>query len=184
MKRDHQALSREQLYVSGQSFRKSLRRSSAVVALGLCSIALASSCGQSKLAPIKGQQPVFPVSGQLMMGGEPMTDAQVFFIPIDEPAANVSRIRPHAVVDEDGAFKVSTYGSEDGAPAGNYRVVISWRGALAGGAGDSDDRPEKVPAAYRNPRTSRLKVEIAEGENALPTWEIPPLQQHASNNPR
>jgi hypothetical protein len=170
--------------VSGLFQLGSIGRRFSVIALGLSCLCLAASCGGPKLAPIKGQLPVFHVSGQLTMNGEPMADAQVFFYPMDERDKDASKIRPHAMTEEDGSFKVSTYGSEDGAPSGKYFVVVSWKGPHVGVAGDDDDRPEKVPAAFRNPRFSRLKVEIAEGENSLTPWDLATYgQQQTSNTP-
>src|SRR5262249_13827201 len=92
---------------------------------------------------------------------------------------------------EDGTFRVSTYGLEDGAPAGKYRVTVSWKGPAIGPSGevgvvgDEDDRPEKAPTAFRNPNFSRLKVDVTEGENSLAPWDLASLghpgQQQTSN---
>ncbi len=180
----------ERLPVNGPSSRYVRGRRIAIAALGLGCLMFASSCGKSKI-PIKGQLPVFPVSGQLTMGGQPLADAQVIFYPTEELPKGASTIRPHATTEEDGTFRVSTYGLDDGAPAGSYRVTVSWRGPAIGPdgevniVGDDDTRPEKVPAAYRNPKFSRLKVEVAAGENALTPWDLvndaQPGQQQTSN---
>jgi hypothetical protein len=180
----------ERIQVNGPSNRKVHSRGLLIAALGLGCLTFASSCGKSKIE-IKGQLPVFPVSGQLTMDGQPMADAQLVFYSAEERPKGTSRIRPHATTNEDGTFRVSTYGSEDGAPVGQYRVTVSWKGPSIGPsgevgvAGDDDDRPEKVPAAFRNPKFSRIKVEIAEGENALTAWDLAnfgqPGQQQTAN---
>jgi hypothetical protein len=180
----------ESRQVDGPSKRKMHARGLLIAALGLACLTSASSCGKSKIQ-IKGQLPVFPVSGQLTMGGQPMADAQLVFYPVEELPKGTSPIRPRATTDEDGTFRVSTYASEDGAPAGNYHVTVSWKGPPIGPSGevgvvgDEDNRPEKVPAAFRNPKFSRIKVEVAAGENELTPWDLAnfgqPGQQQTAN---
>jgi hypothetical protein len=176
--------------VSGH-FRSSLiGRRVVVIAVGLCCLSFAASCGGPKLKPIKGQLAVVPVTGKLMMNGEPLADAQICFYTTEPLPKGTSSIRPHATTEEDGSFRVSTYGSQDGAPLGKYSVTVSWKGPAVGPAGevgvagDDDDRPEKVAPAFRNPRMSRIRVEVTEGENALTPWDLATYgQQQTSNTP-
>lgn len=156
--------------------------SAAVIAIGLCALTLASSCGKPQVPAIKGQMPVFPVSGKLTIGGEPMADATIIFNPVADLPDGVSKIRPHAFTDDDGSFRVSTYGSEDGAPPGKYTATVSWKGPHVGVAGDDDDRPEKVPPEYQSPRSSRLQVEIVNGENTLKPWDLAALGEQQTSN--
>ncbi len=176
----------------GHFHRELVGRRPLMFVMGLLCLTFAASCGRPKSIPIKGQLPVFPVSGKLTMNGQPMADAQICFYSSEEVPKGTSKIRPHATTEEDGSFRVSTYGSEDGAPVGKYSVTVSWKGPAVGAAGevgvagDDDDRPEKLPLAYQNPRSSKLKVEITEGDNALTAWDLVgenQQQQQTSNTP-
>ncbi len=159
------------------------RRCAVCAVIGCLAVGLLTGCGKKAVPAIKGTQlPVFPVSGQLAMGGEPMADAQITFYLVGDLPDGASRLRPHATTDEDGAFHVSTYGSEDGAPAGKYAVTISWKGSHVGSAGDDQSGPEKVPKEYQDPRHSPLKVEIASGANALTPWNLDGGEQQTTTS--
>src|SRR5262245_51009944 len=91
------------------------RRCAVCVVTGLWAVSMLTGCGKKAAPAIKGAKlPVFPVSGQLTMGGEPMADAQILFNLVGDLPAGAAKTRPHATTDEDGTFRVSTYGSEDG----------------------------------------------------------------------
>ncbi len=67
------------------------------------------------------------------------------------------------MVQEDGTFAVGTYGKDDGAPAGEYRVTVQCFNKVRG-----QDMPANVlPARYAAPDTSGLTVRIQEGDNQL-----------------
>ena len=83
--------------------------------------------------------------------------------------------RPYARTDENGQFTVSTYGMNDGAPAGEYRVSVSWKGPLRGVSPDQRDAlPELLPARYGDPATSGIRVRVVPGNNALETIDLTP----------
>ncbi len=148
----------------------------ASIAIGLCCLTLASSCGRSKAKPeIQGKLPVFPVQGKVTFNGQPIAGADLMFYPVDGYPKGSSKTLPRARTDEEGAFGVSTYGVTDGAPAGRYRVTASWKPAGEGRVSreQQDDAEERLPNAYQNPRVTRLRAEIKEGEeNVLPTIEL------------
>src|SRR6185503_9424815 len=77
-------------------------------------------CGKSEAIPIN------TVTGQVIYDGKPAVGVQVFFMPENgmNPAGVPSN--PHAVTDSDGNFSLSTMTDGDGAPAGDYRVVLLW----------------------------------------------------------
>jgi hypothetical protein len=114
------------------------------------------------------------------MDGQPLADATVLFHPVAPFPTDASKILPRAVVNEDGVFQVTTYRADDGAPVGEYKVTVSWRGPTASVGGDDDTRPEKIPVRFRSPLRSTLKAEIKEGANALPSWDVSEGDQQAS----
>ena len=75
--------------------------------------------GLGPLSCTKNDQPLFPVHGQLFFEGEPLPRAVVVFHPLSDPSA----VKPRAVVEADGSFKVFTYTAGDGAPAGENAAV-------------------------------------------------------------
>jgi hypothetical protein len=144
---------------------------------------LSSGCGKGP-PPIKGKLSLFPVSGKLLMDGQPMTQATILFHPVRKYPDGAAPQRPRAVVESDGTFKVSTYGNADGAPAGDYKVTISWKGDVTGATSEEQAAlPEKAPETFQQPRSSRLRIKVNEDKNELPTWDLAQLESHASNNP-
>jgi hypothetical protein len=147
------------------------------LALALAISAVSSSCGKS-VPEIKGKLPVFPVKGSVQLDGQPLSRAEIVFHPFgsgfpDGAAKNL----PQARTDGDGNFTISTYVDGDGAPVGDYRVTIKWRGD----EGRTDDEGNLLPAKYANSRATQLRAKIEEGENQLPPFELKMPPQQASN---
>jgi len=154
-----------------------------VVCIGLVSVTLSSGCGKS--APqIKGKLPVFPVQGKLLIDGQPMANATIILNPVRKWPNGTAPQRPRAFAGSDGTFKVSTYSNDDGAPAGDYKVTISWKGDVSGVTSEQQaELPEKAPASFQEARSSRLRIKVNEEKNELPTWDLAQFESHASNSP-
>jgi len=114
-----------------------------------------------------------PATGRVTVGGKPLPDATVTFIPVPQSGGRTAT----AVTDESGAYEMSTMASgvspdeSKGVLPGGYTVVIS-RVAMPDGSPppadiiDENDAIAKgmkqyVPAQYTNPETSPLKVTVA-----------------------
>jgi hypothetical protein len=149
------------------------------IAIGVCCLILASSCGRPKVPEIQGKLPVFPVKGSLLIDGKPVGQAQLVFFPGTPFPKDASQFLPRARTNDDGTFTVMTYADADGAPAGNYRVTVTWRGA--GDEQRTDDDPNLIPPMYHNPRITQLRAKVEEGENTLPPFEIKLSEQQASS---
>jgi len=68
-------------------------------------------------------------------------------------------------VQADGSFKLSTYGTEDGAPAGEYLVTVVWPGGVLP---DGREEPEdKLLGRYSTAARPAAKVTVREGTNDL-----------------
>jgi hypothetical protein len=158
-------------------------RCAIAVFASLLLVSLSSGCAKSP-PPIKGKLPLFPVEGKLVMNGEPMANATILFHPVRKMPDGAAHQRPRAVAGSDGSFKVSTYANDDGAPAGEYKVTISWKGDTTGVTSEEQqDLPEKVSETFQQARASRIRIKINEEENKLPTWDLAQLESHASNTP-
>jgi hypothetical protein len=148
-----------------------------VLATALAIAAVSSSCGRS-VPEIKGKLPVFPVKGSVQLDGQPLSRAEIVFYPFGSGfPAGAAKNLPQARTDGDGNFTVSTYVDSDGAPAGNYRVTIRWRGD----EGRTDDEANLLPGKYANSRVTQLRAKVEEGENELPPFQLKMPQQQASN---
>jgi hypothetical protein len=72
-----------------------------------------------------------------------------------------------------GLFKLSTYGQQDGAPPGRYKVIVAASGAREVEPGVLAPEPEggfksPVPVKYGNPETTDIVVQVKEeGKNDL-----------------
>src|SRR5438046_3203613 len=84
------------------------------------------------------RKPVFPARGQVVFDGKPAAGATVFFQPVvTEPDG----IAPYAVTDANGAFRLTTYLTYDGAPAAEYVVTVRYPGPPRRGR-DEDSGPD------------------------------------------
>jgi hypothetical protein len=112
---------------------------------------------------------IHPVNGQVVFEGNrpPPEGAFVVFRPVKEmPELQKTGGHPRATVGKDGKFKLTTFRPDDGAPAGEYEVIITWHKPLQG---VDEDGPDLLKGRYRDPAKSALpKITIKEGTNELP----------------
>lgn len=95
-----------QIIFSARSLRSSLPLLLMVLA---CAMA---GCGD-------GRPALFPARGRVeFTSGQPVRNASIEFVPRSGGPS------PRARIDAQGRFELGTYASADGAPAGEYRVVV------------------------------------------------------------
>jgi hypothetical protein len=124
-------------------------------------VALSVSCSG-------GRRPVYRVGGEVFFEGKPTPGALVILHPVNDPDPNA----PPAIgrVRADGSFTPTTYTTDDGAPAGEYAVTVTWVKEQ-----DNQDAPKEaqrdpknlLPERYGKVATSGLRVRIHEGPNHL-----------------
>ncbi|MGC1273274.1 MAG: carboxypeptidase-like regulatory domain-containing protein [Planctomycetaceae bacterium] len=111
-----------------------------------------------------------PVSGTVLLDGEPLDSGTISFDPIDQATGTSGGATVTA-----GQFEIAT---ERGLPPGIYRVRIS---APTGGVAASDAEPpppgeptetakERIPASWNT--ESQEQVEVKEGEENIFTFPI------------
>jgi hypothetical protein len=127
---------------------------------------LSVSCSNEKRIVKK---PVFPISGTLTVNQKPADQAKVIFYP-----ANVAEQKeewpfgyPNAMTDAEGNFKITTYGKDDGAPEGDYLVLVSWN------EGSGENVKDRLKNKYSDPKSAKQKVQV-KADN-------PPLQIKLAN---
>jgi hypothetical protein len=130
--------------------------------------AAALACGCSGTSgPAK--KVCYPVKGQLLVQGKPAEGALLIFQPKENAnPADWSAGYPHATSQADGKFEVSTYSDNDGAPAGDYVVLVSW--SAPNPQNEEASGPDKLGGRYADPATSKLTAKV----EARPT-ELPPI---------
>lgn len=135
--------------------------------LAFALIASAGCSGGSSSHKDLPKEPTVPVTGMLKYQGKPVPNASINFQSAD------GKVSARATSDAAGMFTVSTYGGNDGAPAGTYKVVVAVNMTTEISPGVLAPEPpggfkSPIPSKYANPSTSGLSVEVkASGKNEL-----------------
>lgn len=124
------------------------------------------SCSERDLT----EQPVFPVTGSVLVRDQPAENALVVFHPLGQNAGE--NLRPSGRVEADGTFTLESYRTDDGAPAGEYAVTVVWPEEASGPMPDPDLAPDRLRGRYANPQESSLRVSVAAEENHLPPFDL------------
>jgi hypothetical protein len=103
-----------------------------------------------------------PVSGQVLIDGQPLTVGNVKFVPDGARASS-------AKLDAQGRFKLTCYDGEDGVIPGRHRAQISAMEVIS-----ASQVKWLAPPKYADFRTSELEFEITEPTDDLKinlTWD-------------
>jgi len=132
-----------------------LGRRCAAVLFGVSSVLL-PACG-----PVENLPECAPVSGKVMIGGEPLSSAMITFHP--EKPGNTGQ----AASEPDGTYTLNTYGTHDGALVGKHTVTVEryLPPMPTQPGGKMPSAKATVPKKYTRPETSPLKVEVKSGTN-------------------
>ncbi len=125
----------------------------------------------------------FPVRGQVFVHAKPAVGAVVILHPFGVDAASQATAwpagYPRGYVGEDGSFMVSAFDDEDGAPAGEYTLLVHWPMHVADAAGDavgpdSDHGPQdRLGGRYLRPDASPLRRVVEERSNDWGRLDLP-----------
>ncbi|MDG3004854.1 hypothetical protein [Paludisphaera mucosa] len=113
------------------------------------------------------QADTYPASGRVSINGEAPAGAIVQLHPTGGGGGDARRSRPWGLVGDDGSFVLSTYDGEPGAPAGDYKLTLTWP--------PDASRPslvDRLRSKYSSPDRSPWNVTIKQGENVLPAVEL------------
>jgi hypothetical protein len=123
--------------------------------------------------------PTAPVTGKVLFDGKPLAKAELWLVPTSEEVKTAKiTIRPYARTNEEGAFTMTSYLVDDGAPLGDYAVMVLPALPMAGTEEElADDMPAEgqpqaklatpFPRKYADPTTSGLTFTVKEGNNEL-----------------
>jgi hypothetical protein len=115
----------------------------------------------------KDPHPLYPAKGRLVVNGQPAAGVRVVFHHVEDWGEK--SIVPQGWTDSEGRFELQTYRVKDGAPPGEYRVLLWWPSYRIGKNVSKHDRFREK---YSDPKTTELKANLAEGPNEVPTIEI------------
>ncbi len=124
----------------------------------MCIVAVAFATVGCQQEQTTNRTPTYPVTGVLYVNDEPAAGAMVKLY-----APQASGRMPTAVVRKDGSFAASYYSTEDGAPAGEYQLLVLWMSPPPGGGLPVDRLGGRFADASRPVR----QVTVTEGENQL-----------------
>jgi hypothetical protein len=123
------------------------------------------------LACSSGKRKLYPVRGKVLCDGQPAEGAVIALHPLD--ASKPAQEGPTSRVKADGSFSIGTVDPEDGAPPGEYKVVILWLTADAELQLIKTGRyPNKLPEMYGDAKTTPLRIQVKEGLNDVPPFEL------------
>jgi hypothetical protein len=74
---------------------------------------------------------------------------------------------PRATVEGDGSFTVGTYESADGAPEGEYVILVQWPTAAAEMEEETTESEDRLQGRYLDPEKSELAATIKPEPNDL-----------------
>jgi hypothetical protein len=122
-------------------------------------VVLLASCGG-------GGPKLHPVRGKVLYLDQPAQGAIVVFQPANSTADSPM---PSGTVGADGTFTLRTHPHGDGAPAGDYVVLVTW---LPPNARELDNPKNKLPPKYASPTDSPLQVTVKSGSNELEPFRL------------
>lgn len=128
--------------------------------LAAACLPLCAGCGED------WQAETYPAHGRIAINGEPPAGAIVELRSV-HAQPDVRDSRPWGVVDAEGRFVLSTYEAGDGAPRGEYKVIIRWPPDVT-----QPSLADRLGGAYATSDKSQWSVSIEEGENELPSIDI------------
>jgi hypothetical protein len=144
-----------------------LRLAGIVIGIGILAIV---GCGDGRI-------PTYEVNGQVNVNGRPAEGAIVVFCPVD-PSAEVEHLRPAGMANASGQFTLTTFEPNDGAPAGEYKVLVKWPAPTPAAQqreerpGSANKGPDRLRGKYYSFESTPLQATIEEQSNQLPPFEL------------
>jgi hypothetical protein len=127
-------------------------------------ILTSASCGKS--------DKLYPVNGKVIVNGEPAVHAAVFLRQANTDPLNQRMIM--GIVREDGHFSVVCESLGEGAPPGEYDVLIEWKhDQLRRRTGSNTLVPaDRLNGAFSDPKQPRFHVTVKAERNNLSPFEL------------
>lgn len=142
----------------------------AISSIAVCLLAISSGCGGGD-----GRAKLYPVTGSVIVKGQPAEGAEVVFFPADESLRGTGHPMPNGLVGPDGKFALGSYGPGDGAPAGEYQITIVWPEEVKINPNNPETPParDRLKDRYAAPAQSGLTATIEAGPTELKPFDLP-----------
>jgi hypothetical protein len=114
---------------------------------------------------------VHPVQGKVLYRGKAAAGAVVVFQPSSGSLPPGVPMPPTGTVKADGTFQLRTYHEGDGAPLGDYKVVLHWPGTAAEGE-EATQIEDRLEGRYSDPQKPLLLFQVKPGSNDVPTIQL------------
>jgi hypothetical protein len=115
---------------------------------------------------------VYPVSGKVLVEGQPAEGADVVFYPTIPTVDGMKLPGPAGTTDAGGVYRLRSYEPDDGAPAGEFKVTVVWPAAPPPNATGVFQFKDRLGGRYANPDKSGLKITVPEGGGELAAIEL------------
>src|SRR5262245_35440518 len=117
-----------------------------------------------------GEVPVFPVRGRVLdKQGNPAAGALVVLQPL---GAEAKSTRAVGRTDDNGEFKLTTNKENDGAPAGEFAVTVTWPTPKK--TPFDAEGPDKLGGALATAEKSKLRFTVEKRpDNEIPVINLP-----------
>jgi len=125
-------------------------------------VVVLSGCGK------KGWLETYPVKGTVLVGGKPAAGASVTFYPREQVGERP--YIPTGKTNDNGEFAVSTFVAEDGAPAGEYDVTVTW--PVRYNPISTLWEGDKLERRYADKAKSGLRATVEKQPQQLPPFEL------------
>lgn len=150
--------------------RCSEHRNLTCVMVGLICLAAVAGCGGKK-----SDSNLVPVKGEFFYDSQPAQGALVILHPSAGPdTAKWPHGLPHGVVDTTGAYNIGLPPLGEGAPAGDYKVLLTWNLPVPG-ADPTDSEPEtfdKLGGRWATPERSTLSATVQPPSTEIPRFDL------------
>jgi hypothetical protein len=123
--------------------------------LVLIGLTLLSGCGGD------GKIARYPVAGTVLVDGKPAEGVVIVFCPVSG-TDEFMKERPFGTTDAEGKFTLMTFDPDDGAPAGDYKVLAQLP------KGDAD----LLKGRYFKLNDAKLTATVETGTNELPPFTL------------
>lgn len=101
--------------------------------------------------------PVYLVKGEVFVDGKPAEGAVIAFHPTERTEWKSATSR--GIVNRDGAYSLTTYVANDGAPEGEYVITVYWPERLINPDGEGDSLPaDKLQHRFARSGKSNLRA--------------------------
>ncbi len=123
-------------------------------------------CGDGKISR-------YPINGSVNVDGKPAAGVMVIFCPVGG-SPELQKMRPFGITDADGKFQLTLIEKADGAPAGQYKVLMQWtlKSDVPAQGGGVQMGPDRLQGRYMNLEKSQFTVDVKAGTNDLPPFEL------------